>query len=60
MEFNFGSALGGFRSVGASINTFNIKRVDGIIIEGTLTGTTDTTPTEIGFGVTANVTNTNF
>ncbi len=50
--FSFGSAVGGFRSGGARPTDFNIQRVDSFIIEGTLTGSTNPNPTEIGFGFT--------
>ncbi len=56
--FSFGSAEGGFRSGGTTPSNFGIgtnptfTRVDRFIIEGTLTGGTNQSPTEIGFGFT--------
>ena len=50
--FSFGSAEGGFSSGGTSPSNFSIQRVDRFIIEGTLTGGTNQSPTEIGFGFT--------
>lgn len=57
--FSFGSAVGGFRSGGTTPSNFGIgginptfSQVDRFIIEGTLMGSTNQSPTQIGFGFT--------
>lgn len=51
VAFNFGSGFGGFGSGKASPDLIGLTEVTSFIIEGTLTGATDSTNTIISFGV---------